>query len=65
MSDHPSQGGTGGDWYDLFSRGARDWLRHNEKIKDAVRAHLPELISGADILGSGGDRKVQVPVRLL
>ena len=24
-------------WYDLFSRGARDWLRHNEKIRDAVR----------------------------
>ena len=24
-------------WYDLFSRGARDWLRHNEKVRDAVR----------------------------
>jgi hypothetical protein len=27
----------GKGWYDLFSRGARDWLRHNEKVQDAVR----------------------------
>ncbi len=52
-------------WYDLFSRGARDWLRHNEKIREAVREQLPELISGADVLGGDGDRKVSVPVRLL
>ncbi len=52
-------------WYDLFSRGARDWLRHSEKVREAVRARLPELISGADILGSDGNRTVQVPVRFL
>lgn len=52
-------------WYDLFSRGARDWLRHNEKVRDAVREQLPELISQADILGSDGNRRVQVPVRFL
>ena len=23
-------------WYDLFSRGARDWLRHNQKVREAV-----------------------------
>ena len=28
-------------WYELFSRGARDWLRHNEKVREAVREHLP------------------------
>jgi len=33
-------------WYDLFSRGARDWLRHNEKIRAAVHAHLPQILSG-------------------
>lgn len=52
-------------WYELFSRGARDWLRHNEKVRDAVRANLPELISGADILGSSGNRTVKVPVKFL
>ena len=55
----------GKGWYDLFSRGARDWLRHNEKVQDAVRENLPELISGADILGQGGERTVKVPVRFL
>ncbi len=52
-------------WYGLFSRGARDWLRHNEKVRDAVRANLPDLISGSDILGGDGERKVRVQVRFL
>ena len=51
-------------WYDLFSRGARDWLRHNEKVRDAVRAHLPQVVAGADVL-SRGHSTVRVPVRML
>ena len=51
-------------WYDLFSRGARDWLRHNEKVREAVRAKLPEVIADGDLLGSR-DRVVRVPVRFL
>jgi sporulation protein YhbH len=51
-------------WYDLFSRGARDWLRHNEKVRDAVREHLPEIVAGADIAGSGA-KTVRVPVKML
>lgn len=51
-------------WYDLFSRGARDWLRHSEKIREAVRDHLPQLVSGSDII-SDGARTVRVPVRML
>jgi len=42
---------TGPDhWYELFSRGARDWLRHNDKIREAVQGHLPELIAGPDLI---------------
>lgn len=52
-------------WYDLFSRGARDWLRHNEKVREAVRDSLPEIISSSDILGGQGDRTVRVPVKML
>lgn len=52
-------------WYDLFSRGARDWLRHNDKVSEAVRKRLPELISEADVLGPKGAGKVRVPVRFL
>ncbi len=52
-------------WYELFSRGARDWLRHNEKVRETVRNTLPELISGSDVLSRPSDRTVQVPVRFL
>jgi uncharacterized sporulation protein YeaH/YhbH (DUF444 family) len=51
-------------WYDLFSRGARDWLRHNDKVREAVRSHLPEAIAGGDVL-SGGTKTIRVPVRML
>ncbi|MCC6070845.1 DUF444 family protein [Massilia sp. GCM10020059] len=52
-------------WYDLFSRGARDWLRHNDKVREAVQQHLPELIAGPDLITGPQERTVQVPVRLL
>ncbi len=52
-------------WYDLFSRGARDWLRHNEKVRDAVQSHLPDLIAGPDLITGPHERTVQVPVHLL
>lgn len=52
-------------WYDLFSRGSRDWLRHNEKVREAVRGHLPDLIAGPDLLTGPQERTVQVPVRML
>jgi hypothetical protein len=53
-----------GRWYDLFSRGARDWLRHNDKVREAVRRSLPDLVAKADILPRG-ETTVQVPVRFL
>ena len=52
-------------WYDLFSRGARDWLRHNEKVREAVRDQLTDLISQANIVDTDGQRRVQVPVKFL
>jgi sporulation protein YhbH len=53
-------------WYDLFSRGARDWLRHNQKVRDAVKNNLPEILSGEDLMtGSAKNRTVMVPVKFL
>jgi len=52
-------------WYDLFSRGARDWLRHNQKVRDAVKQTLPDLLSTENLISQPGSRKVLVPVRLL
>ena len=52
-------------WYDLFSRGARDWLRHNEKVRESVKNSLPELISGPDVLTQPENRTVKVPIKFL
>jgi uncharacterized sporulation protein YeaH/YhbH (DUF444 family) len=52
-------------WYDLFSRGARDWLRHNQKVREAVKDTLPDLLSGADLMTRPGNRTVAVPVKFL
>ncbi|HEX7053401.1 MAG TPA: DUF444 family protein [Burkholderiales bacterium] len=52
-------------WYELFSRGARDWLRHNQKVREAVKETLPDLLSGADLISRPGNRTVAVPVRFL
>jgi uncharacterized sporulation protein YeaH/YhbH (DUF444 family) len=53
------------DWYDLFSRGSRDWLRHNDKVREAVRQHLPEALSGPDLMSGNGEHSVHVPLKLL
>lgn len=64
LTDHAS-GQSGNPWYDLFSRGTRDWLRHNEKVRNAVRDALPDLVAGSDVLSRPGNRTVQVPVRFM
>jgi uncharacterized protein len=51
-------------WYDLFSRGARDWLRHDEKVRESVREQLPQIIAGGDVINESA-RTVRVPVRML
>ena len=63
-SDFIERPGTDRNWYDLFSRGARDWLRHNDKVRSAVREKLPELIANSDVMPRA-DSTVQVPVRFL
>jgi uncharacterized sporulation protein YeaH/YhbH (DUF444 family) len=52
-------------WYDLFSRGARDWLRHNQKVREAVKQTLPELVASSDLITQPGNRSVLVPVKFL
>ncbi|MGD2081589.1 MAG: DUF444 family protein [Chromatiales bacterium] len=52
-------------WYELFSRGTRDWLRHNQKVRQAVRRRLAEMAMEPDVLSGDAERKVQVPVRFM
>ena len=56
---------SGSPWYALFSRGARDWLRHNEKIREGVQQNLSELVAGPDLITGSDDKTVHVPVRVL
>jgi uncharacterized sporulation protein YeaH/YhbH (DUF444 family) len=56
---------TGSPWYALFSRGARDWLRHNQKVRESVQRHLPELVAGSDLITGSEERTVHVPVHVL
>ena len=65
MSDETTDTTAGHRWYDLFSRGARDWLRHNDKVRDSVREVLPDLIAQSDVLTNPDNRTVQVPVKFL
>ncbi len=64
MTVHSTISG-GAPWYALFSRGARDWLRHNEKVRESAIEHLPDLIAGSDLITGSEERTVQLPVRLL
>jgi len=52
-------------WYELFSRGARDWLRHNQKVREAVKSTLPDLLANENLISQPGNRTVLVPVRFL
>src|SRR3981081_4560940 len=61
-SDKPASDAA--KWYELFSRGARDWLRHDEKVRESVRKHLPQIVSGGDVINDTA-RTVRVPVRML
>lgn len=48
-------------WYQLFSRGARDWLRHNDKLRQALREQLPDECAGPDAITSDLRRMLRVP----
>src|SRR6478736_2676703 len=61
----PSRIAAESPWYDLFSRGARDWLRHNEKVREAVHENLPDLLANMDVMSRPDNRTVLVPVRML
>lgn len=52
------------DW-SLQRKGAADQRRHLEKVREALRERLPELISDENIITSDGKRVIKVPIRSL
>jgi hypothetical protein len=49
--------------YDSSPRGPADAVRHREKIKEAIKRNLPDIISDEAIITRSGDQIVRVPVR--
>jgi sporulation protein YhbH len=52
------------DW-SLHRKGPIDQARHGEKIKEAIKQNLPEIIAEESIITSDGRRLVKVPIRTL
>jgi len=52
------------DWA-LHRKGATDAQRHAEKVKEAIKESLPQVVAEEAIITSSGDRRVKVPIRSL
>ena len=51
--------------WDLRRRALKDSIRHDTRVKDAIRKHLKELIAEETILTSDGKKLVKIPLRYL
>lgn len=52
------------DWT-LHRKGHQDQQRHMEKVKEAIRNNLPDLISEESIIMSNGKKVIKIPIRSL
>lgn len=52
------------DW-SLHRKGQQDQVRHQEKVKEAIRKALPDLVSEESIVLSNGRDVVKIPIRSL
>ncbi|HLS09667.1 sporulation protein YhbH, partial [Lentibacillus sp.] len=52
------------DW-SLHRKGYQDQKRHMDKVKDAIRQNLPDLISEENIIMSNGRDVIKIPIRSL
>ncbi|HET9017174.1 MAG TPA: sporulation protein YhbH [Thermomicrobiaceae bacterium] len=52
------------DW-SLHRKGAMDQARHKQKVKEAVRQNLADIVSEQSIITSDGKKVVRVPIRTL
>ena len=52
------------DW-SLHRKGSIDQKRHMEKVRDAVKKNLADIVSEESIIMSDGKRAIKVPIRSL
>lgn len=55
---------TRNDW-SLHRKGPIDQARHNERVKEAIKGNLGEIVSQESIITSDGKKIVKVPIRSL
>ena len=51
--------------WSLHRKGYQDQQRHTEKVRDAIKNNLPDLISEESIILSNGDKVIKIPIRSL
>jgi sporulation protein YhbH len=53
------------DIWGLKKPGARDSKRHRERIREAIKENLHELIAEENIISSSGKKQIKIPIRYL
>ncbi|WP_216830771.1 sporulation protein YhbH [Alkalihalobacterium elongatum] len=51
--------------WSLHRKGYQDQRRHQEKVQDAIRKNLPDLVSEENIIMSNGREVIKIPIRSL
>jgi len=51
--------------WELRRRGFKDSLRHDQRVKEAIKKNLRELIAEEAIITSDGSKKIRIPLRYL
>lgn len=51
--------------WSLHRKGYQDQQRHQEKVKDAIKSNLPDLVSEENIVMSNGRDVIKIPIRSL
>ncbi|MRG27432.1 MULTISPECIES: sporulation protein YhbH [Laceyella] len=59
---HPHFSVSEEDW-SLHRKGYEDQRRHQEKVKEAIRKNLPDLVSEESIIMSDGQQIIKIPIR--
>ena len=53
------------DNWSLHRKGYQDQQRHQEKVQDAIKSNLPDLVSEENIIMSNGRDVIKIPIRSL
>ena len=51
--------------WSLHRKGYQDQKRHSDKVKEAIRKNIPDLISEESIIMSNGRDVIKIPIRSL